>query len=495
MEDPPSPSTEDDEASIPPTEHVPVPTGPNLNQYPTITVRRKVAKRTFPFDLKIGETIQLVIPPPPRKKPRLGEHLSTSTDDAITENMLHDTTVELPPTDAASTTAATDHAALDPVMDYGIDPTTARTGKWTADEDEMLRNAVPAHGGKKWKAIALLVPGRTRLQCVNRWNNKLNISIDPSTARTGKWTADEDKKLKDGVREHGVKNWKAIALLVPGRTDQQCVKRWHDTLKPTFDPSVARTGKWTADEDTKLREVVGAHGGKNWEAIASLVPGRTKLQCRNRWREASVRNIDPVTARAVKWTADEDKQLKNAVPAQGGKNWEDIAALVPGRTKQQCVNRWRDALDPSIDRATASKGKRWTANEDKTLKEAVPPQGDKNWKEIAALVPGRTKQQCHGRWRDAWDPSIGRVTGRAGKWTADENKKLKEAVGAHGAKNWKAIALLVLGRTQRQCRNRWCNALDPSRVVSAGRMDVRTKKQWYITWKILPRQALVEDRS
>jgi hypothetical protein len=487
MEDPPTPPTEDDQASVPPTEHH-VRDDPNLNR--AITVRRKAAKRTFPYDLKIGETIQLALPRPPqaediraRKKPRLGEHLSTSTDEATTENTLHDTMVDLPPTDAASTTAATNHADdiadSDPVVDmypsarttgairhwtpeedekltsaittcrkkfgkkfmtdwiaitalvpgrtrqqchrrwwdtlnFNIDPTTARTGKWTEDEDKQLRNAVPAQGGKNWKEIASLVPGRTKEQCHNRWHNKLVSNIDPTTARMGKWTADEDKKLKDGVREHGVKNWKAIALLVPGRTDQQCVKRWHDTLKPTFDPAMARRGKWTADEDTKLREAVGAHSGKNWEAISAQVPGRTKIQCRSRWREASVCNIDPARARAVKWTADEDKKLNDAFRAHGGKNWKGIALLVPGRTCKQCCNRWRDALDPRIRLTNGSAGK-WTADEDIMLKNAVRMHGGKNWKAIALLVRSRTSKQCFKRWCDTLDPSIGRATARMGK--------------------------------------------------------------------------------
>jgi hypothetical protein len=529
MEDPPSPPTEDDEASIPPTEHD-VPTGPNLNQYPTITVRRKAAKRTFPYDLKIGETIQLALPrpqdeeSPARKRQRLEESFPTSADDAITENTSHATTAELPPPDTVTATAATDHADdlsddladLDPGMDYSIDPTTARTGKWTADEDKQLRNAVPAQGVKNWKEIASLVPGRTKEQCHNRWHTKLNFSIDATTARTGKWTIDEDKKLKDGVREHGGKNWKAIALLVPGRTDQQCVKRWSDALDPSIGRATASKGKWTADEDKQLKDAFRAHGGKNWEEIAALVPDRTKIQCANRWHNIldpgigrataragrwtadevkklndavpaqgaknwakiatlvpgrtqkqcrgrwsgfSVCNIHPVTARKGKWTANEDKQLKDAVREHSGKNWKAIALLVPTRTKKQCIKRWCDTLDPSTGRATARAGN-WTEDEDKKLKNAVPAQGDKNWKEIAALVPGRTKSQCYDRWHAF--SNIDPTTARTGKWIADEDTKLREAVGAHGGKNWEDIALLVPSRTKKQCRGRWNDTLKPS---------------------------------
>jgi myb proto-oncogene protein len=111
-------------------------------------------------------------------------------------------------------------------------------------------------------------------------------NIDPTTARTGKWTADEDKKLKGAVPTQGAKNWVTIAALVPGRTKKQCCNRWHDVLVSTIDSMTARTGIWTADEDNKLKGAVHAHGDKNWERIAALVLGPTKRQCRKRWWDA-----------------------------------------------------------------------------------------------------------------------------------------------------------------------------------------------------------------
>jgi hypothetical protein len=175
----PPPPIEDDGTFVPPPEHVP--TGPSPG--PLLSAgSRKAAKRNFPFDLRIGETIQLVVPPiPARKKPRLGEHLPISTDEATTQTDSHATTVALPPPDAAAVTAANnanDLADLDLVMDYSIDPAAARTGKWTADEDKKLRDAAPAHGDKDWVAISAQVPGRTRVQCKNRWHNELSWRMD-----------------------------------------------------------------------------------------------------------------------------------------------------------------------------------------------------------------------------------------------------------------------------------------------------------------------------
>jgi hypothetical protein len=45
------------------------------------------------------------------------------------------------------------------------------------------------------------------------------------------------------------------------------------------------------------------------------------------------------------------------------------------------------------------------------------------------------------------------MNGRMGKWTADECSKLKGAVQTRGGKSWVEIAILVPGRTDKQCRN------------------------------------------
>jgi hypothetical protein len=105
------------------------------------------------------------------------------------------------------------------------------------------------------------------------------------------------------------------------------------------------------------------------------------------------------TSHTGKWTKDEDSKLKDAVQTYGGKNWNGISALVPGRTKCHCKHRWYYTLDPSIDRVNERKGK-WTVDEDSKLQDAVLTHGDKDWKEVAALVLGRTRKQCCSRWRD-----------------------------------------------------------------------------------------------
>jgi hypothetical protein len=91
----------------------------------------------------------------------------------------------------------------------------------------------------------------------------------------------------------------------------------------------------------KLKDAVQIDDGKNWNATAGLVPGRTKTQCRNRWRNVLDPRIVRTTERAVRWITEEDDKLRDAIQIRNGKNWNAIARLVPGRTSRQCIGRWQ----------------------------------------------------------------------------------------------------------------------------------------------------------
>jgi myb proto-oncogene protein len=227
----------------------------------------------------------------------------------------------------------------------------------------------------------------------------MDPSIDRANGHAGTWVEDEDRQLKDAVQTHGAKSWGTIAALVPGRTQKKCWSRWHNALDSSIDLVNRRTGIWTAFEGSKLKEAVQTHGGKDWAVISALIPGRTKKQCSNRWHHDNLGcNIVSASRRTGKWVEDEDSKLKDAVQTHGDKNWVTISALVPGRTKKQCSDRWRDTLNPSIGRANGREGK-WTPVEDSKLNDAVQTHDCKNWAAIAALVPGRTRTQCRSRWQ------------------------------------------------------------------------------------------------
>jgi myb proto-oncogene protein len=208
------------------------------------------------------------------------------------------------------------------------------------EEDAKLAEAAEKFG-QDWVAVATLVPGRSNQQCRHRWLTTTS-SLHPTDRETpvshkGKWTAEEDAKLAKAAEKFG-QDWVAVATLVPGRTNQQVRYRFFTSLYGTITGSKRR---WTQEEDTKLIDAVG-HYGEDWGEVAAMIPGRTNLQCRARW----LSSFDPVTTddgteggNKGKWTPEEDANLTEAVEKLG-KNWVAVAALIPGRTNKKCRFRW-----------------------------------------------------------------------------------------------------------------------------------------------------------
>jgi hypothetical protein len=218
--------------------------------------------------------------------------------------------------------------------------------RWQPEEDAKLTEAIRVLGVAWPSRVAEWVPGRTKLQCCQRWNNTLEPGI-----KNGVWKPEEDAMLIEAVKRKGY-NWLQVSAMVPGRTNQHCRKRWHTR----WDSTVARNkgGKWEREEDAKLIEAVKRIGG-HWVAVAALVPGRSNIQCRDRW----LHTLDP-GIKSGKWSPEEDANLITAVQ-QRGNNWLEVAALVPGRTSLHCQQRWTFYLGPSITQTPIIKRRRKNA--------------------------------------------------------------------------------------------------------------------------------------
>ncbi|GAV79112.1 Myb_DNA-binding domain-containing protein/Myb_DNA-bind_6 domain-containing protein, partial [Cephalotus follicularis] len=223
------------------------------------------------------------------------------------------------------------------------------------------------------------VAGRTGTECEARWLN----CEDPLINRNP-WTVEEDKNLLFIVQEKGITNWFDIAVLLgTNRTPFQCLKRYQRSLNASI-----LKREWTAEEDEKLRIAVEAFGESNWQPVASALKGRTGTQCANRWSKS----LHPARQRVGRWTLDEDKRLKVAVMLFGPKSWRKIAQFVPGRTQVQCRERWVNALDPSLNFGE------WTEDEDSRLIAAIQEHRH-CWSKVAACMPSRTDSQCLRRWK------------------------------------------------------------------------------------------------
>eukprot|EP00004_Rigifila_ramosa_P003948 TRINITY_DN1429_c0_g1_i1.p1 TRINITY_DN1429_c0_g1~~TRINITY_DN1429_c0_g1_i1.p1 ORF type:complete len:356 (-),score=60.56 TRINITY_DN1429_c0_g1_i1:242-1222(-) len=106
------------------------------------------------------------------------------------------------------------------------------------------------------------------------------------------WTPDEDERLRQAVQKRAAndrRNWKEIALAVPGRTGDQCCQRWTRVLSP----HISRE-KWQPEEDTALCKRVIEIGECSWRDVAQGMPGRTDIQCRYRWFQLKKAGMAPL---------------------------------------------------------------------------------------------------------------------------------------------------------------------------------------------------------
>lgn len=141
------------------------------------------------------------------------------------------------------------------------------------------------------------------------------------------------------------------------------------------------------------------------------------------------------------WSQNEDEMLKNAVSMYSGRNWKDIAAMVPGRTHSQCSQRWR-RIQPFKNRQA------WTKEEDKTLVELVQKNGC-NWSLISSFIEGRTGKQVRERYLNKLDPKINR-----NRFTAEEDLKILKLYRQIGAR-WREISKSFEGRPENMIKNRF----------------------------------------
>ncbi|KAJ3026440.1 UNVERIFIED_CONTAM: Myb-like DNA-binding domain protein [Siphonaria sp. JEL0065] len=152
-----------------------------------------------------------------------------------------------------------------------INPTSQ---SWTPDEDSLLCTLISKHGSKDWVQISRHMGTRTRTQCITRWRQTLKPGITK-----GKWTVEEDVKLREAVEVHGIGNWTKISQDVETRNDVQCRERYLNALNPEL-----KKGAFSEEENTRLLDLVGQYGQK-WTKVAKAFKSRTAKMCKAQYNK------------------------------------------------------------------------------------------------------------------------------------------------------------------------------------------------------------------
>ncbi|RKP10947.1 hypothetical protein THASP1DRAFT_21396 [Thamnocephalis sphaerospora] len=233
-----------------------------------------------------------------------------------------------------------------------------------------------------WKRVATgFLPGRSPIECMIRW-----VSHDHPMINKRSWSIEEDAMLRNIARKHDEHDWEKIALeLGTNRTSWQCFKQYRSHLWEELGRR-----KWTPEEDVILTKAIAMYGERNWQQVAACFDNRTGQQCLHRW----TKTLKP-GKRKGRWSTAEDEvfaksgcALINAFALNGANNWVKVAAHVPGRTDVQCRERWTNVLDPDVRRDP------WEKSEDDALLRLVAKFGTHRWASVSRdLGTKRTDNQ------------------------------------------------------------------------------------------------------
>jgi Myb-like DNA-binding domain len=230
----------------------------------------------------------------------------------------------------------------------------ANKGKWTSEEDEELRSYV-ADLGNKWVQIGARL-GRPREACRVRWRE---IQLG-SEKKSGKWSADEEERLKSAVNEY---------LLA---------KKEAEGGSSGFNNRIPTIVSMPAIDDG------GGGGTTAGGGSTSRDAGTTPAALSNLDNTNPFTNTTPGSIKIDKRIVLDDI------------DWGVISQRVGSRSNIQCCEKWYDQLAPSmVDRGD------WGMGDDRRLLKALWRAGNVAEFEVQweGLVPERTAQQARRRWR------------------------------------------------------------------------------------------------
>ncbi|VDL71389.1 unnamed protein product [Nippostrongylus brasiliensis] len=282
-----------------------------------------------------------------------------------------------------------------------------------------------------------------------------HTTFDPLTKEDKKWTPSELRLLKESVKssviQAGVQKYvnrkdvlRAKLQRAGVETSPEEIQQWKNEIED-LDRKIKHSREGQLDS---FQVDMVDYSCVDWLKISTVEfkGSRSAAALRYKWlNEQCPRwNSGP-------WTKEELGKLKELREDPSFTSWAALAKkLQTQRTPYQCFERYRsDMLKITRD---------WTKEEDDrliALVKVMTVNGVVQWDKVAFYMPGRIRQQVRTRYQRTLDENV-----RHGRWTDHEDLLLMSAVARFGAKDWAKVARAVVGRSDGQCRERWCNVLD-----------------------------------
>ncbi|XP_074282615.1 transcription factor MYB17-like isoform X2 [Silene latifolia] len=160
-----------------------------------------------------------------------------------------------------------------------------KKGPWSFEEDELLINYINQHSHGNWDFLAKNAGlQRCGESCRSRWTNYLAGEMgrapcyDKQGFKKGAWSSEEDQLLINYINQHGPSNWHSLPKNSGlQRNGKSCRLRWTNYLRPGI-----KRGPFTPEEENLVIQLHTILGNR-WAAIAIQLPGRTDNEIKNLW--------------------------------------------------------------------------------------------------------------------------------------------------------------------------------------------------------------------
>lgn len=205
--------------------------------------------------------------------------------------------------------------------------------------------------------------------------------------------------------------------------------------------------------------------GKNRNSVSNQIDKNEFKSLDDSMAEES-NSLSYDNAKANKWTKSEDTKLFNLIMLHGVNSWEIIAKEFDStKSAAACLSRWHSINKPSVVKGP------WNVEEDKKLIDWIKTNGASNWTNCSEFITGRSGKQCRERWLNALNPLL-----KKGSWEPEEDYIIFKLFKKLGSK-WSIISNYISGRTENSIKNRFYSTL---RRIAAESKTISKKTQLQI---------------
>jgi len=228
--------------------------------------------------------------------------------------------------------------------------------EWTAEEGSRLLLLADKYSEHHWVNIAEeLGTRRTPMSCLKRYQRTHNSKL----LNNDEWSSEEDLLLKAAVESCGKGKWLEVSLQIPGRSSVQCMNRW--AKSPLCQDNVV-SGKWVEEEERLLFLAAIAYNAPSMKQTK-----KSENQLWNLYVQAGLENAHGIVESST--SSSSNYNNNNPVDAQSSDS-EDESHTNPDESHTNITNT-HEAQQIVTNNTHNSSG-------------SFP-----HWKSIAALIPGK----------------------------------------------------------------------------------------------------------